>query len=76
MRILLWPFSFVLVVLLLVILIITANISRALSAIASWCAMVAVDITLWSGSTILLYILTKTQSNTNNIQGNTNEPNQ
>lgn len=73
MKILLWPFSLVLVVVLVVILVLAANISRVLSWIASWCAAAAVNITLWHGSVVLLQLLTSTQSNTNNTQGNTNE---
>jgi preprotein translocase subunit SecG len=73
MKILLWPFSLVLVVVLVVILVLAANTSRVLSWIASWCAATAVNITLWHGSVILLQLLTSTQSNTNNTQGNTNE---
>ena len=73
MKFLLLPFSFIFVVVLVAILVIAANVSRLLSWIAGWCAAAAVNITLWHGSFVLLNILTSTQSNTINTQGNTNE---
>jgi hypothetical protein len=73
MKIIVWPFSFILVVVLVLILVVAANASRVLSWIASWCAAAAVNVTLWQGSVTLLQLLTSTQSNTNNTQGNTDE---
>lgn len=72
MRSLLLPITFPVVLVALIVLVLTANLSRALSWIASNAAMLSVNITLWHGSTALLKLLMTTQ-NTNATQGNTNE---